>query len=577
MAKPKPPAEKKPEQPTKPAPPESVGDPRLRAEAALSVKEAARPVMPAEGHTGMAVTEEAEGAVPLTPEMREKLASLDLTRTPPEQLIDGTWWPGSGLHPPEPRTMTSPSEMVLTSAREQIRAQLASEAGIEVAASVIASWTWEEVQSATKWADAIRRRKEGTSFDGDNHEMPEHVRRAVSTSSSPPPTPEDEAKMLAARAQWRVAIATVGHPLREAVVFEGLKSGDVNYVAGAESSPDVASGLEALTEDGKQLLRLLAGKPTTDTGPCGACGQDGEDVSGEYPCPACGRPTVHDSGFMRELAAQGTPVSDEALAAYNAESLRLGRVGFDAYGEHPGPAGKWKTFDGRDIPRWTSLLAGKNDDGTPNRGGALTCERWGVAVRAAISASPEVALLGELLEVLSERVGERGGSEGAVDTLKRVIREGRVDGRAFNLGRSEGRAEVAVVLRRIVDPRDEGHLSLDGALDRVRELNALRSQLAGMRKGGEDSFDALRRLIRDAREHERSGEGVLGALASPKAFGAAFIVTEVKPERYRLAVVSHHDGHTESEVVVEEGPWSQCREERDKLLPTRLTPKAFQE
>lgn len=27
---------------------------------------------------------------------------------------------------------------------------------------------------------------------------------------------------------------------------------------------------------------------------CETCGQSGEDVGGEYPCPTCGRPRLHD-------------------------------------------------------------------------------------------------------------------------------------------------------------------------------------------------------------------------------------------------------------------------------------------
>lgn len=49
----------------------------------------------------------------------------------------------------------------------------------------------------------------------------------------------------------------------------------------------------------------------------------------------------------------------------------LGQVGFDAYGE----AGTkpWKTFDGREMPRWTAL---------EGETGVLTQERWEAAAKA---------------------------------------------------------------------------------------------------------------------------------------------------------------------------------------------------
>jgi hypothetical protein len=52
----------------------------------------------------------------------------------------------------------------------------------------------------------------------------------------------------------------------------------------------------------------------------------------------------------------------------------LGQVGFDAYGE----AGSkpWKTFDGRDMPRWSALQGDA---------GVLTQERWDAAAKAVIA------------------------------------------------------------------------------------------------------------------------------------------------------------------------------------------------
>jgi hypothetical protein len=57
-----------------------------------------------------------------------------------------------------------------------------------------------------------------------------------------------------------------------------------------------------------------------------------------------------------------------------------------------------------------------------------------------------------------------------VDSCKAPVEQAKVDGPTFNLGRSEGRADVAAELRRIIDPNDEQHLSLDGTLDIVRKL-----------------------------------------------------------------------------------------------------------
>jgi hypothetical protein len=55
-------------------------------------------------------------------------------------------------------------------------------------------------------------------------------------------------------------------------------------------------------------------------------------------------------------------------------------------------------------------------------------------------------------------------------TIEELEKQAAVDGPVFNLGRSEGRADVAVELRKIIDPNDEQHLSLDGTLDIVRKL-----------------------------------------------------------------------------------------------------------
>jgi hypothetical protein len=46
----------------------------------------------------------------------------------------------------------------------------------------------------------------------------------------------------------------------------------------------------------------------------------------------------------------------------------------------------------------------------------------------------------------------------------------KVDGEVFNLGRSEGQSDIAVMLRKIVDPEDKKHLNLTGSLKEVERL-----------------------------------------------------------------------------------------------------------
>jgi hypothetical protein len=48
----------------------------------------------------------------------------------------------------------------------------------------------------------------------------------------------------------------------------------------------------------------------------------------------------------------------------------------------------------------------------------------------------------------------------------------QTDGEVYNRGRAEGQADVAVELRKILDPHDKLHLNLTGTLKRVEELLA---------------------------------------------------------------------------------------------------------
>jgi hypothetical protein len=45
-----------------------------------------------------------------------------------------------------------------------------------------------------------------------------------------------------------------------------------------------------------------------------------------------------------------------------------------------------------------------------------------------------------------------------------------VDGETYNAGRSEGHADIAAELRKIIDPEDKKHLNLTGLLKEVERL-----------------------------------------------------------------------------------------------------------
>ena len=65
---------------------------------------------------------------------------------------------------------------------------------------------------------------------------------------------------------------------------------------------------------------------------------------------------------------------------------RLGEVGFNGYGNSPGIAGPWKTFDGREMPRY-GALAGE--------AGELTKQRWEAAAVAILNHARPFLLRGE--------------------------------------------------------------------------------------------------------------------------------------------------------------------------------------
>lgn len=71
-----------------------------------------------------------------------------------------------------------------------------------------------------------------------------------------------------------------------------------------------------------------------------------------------------------------------------ADSLRiLAREGYVGYGDEPGPAGPWKTYDGKPMPTWAQQTA----DG--NAVGALTVRRWEVGALHVLEAALGLGLL----------------------------------------------------------------------------------------------------------------------------------------------------------------------------------------
>jgi hypothetical protein len=57
------------------------------------------------------------------------------------------------------------------------------------------------------------------------------------------------------------------------------------------------------------------------------------------------------------------------------DTKTFGQIGYEAYGEMAGVHGAWKTFDGRDMPKWEALHG---------EAGELTKARWEVAAKAMI-------------------------------------------------------------------------------------------------------------------------------------------------------------------------------------------------
>lgn len=84
-----------------------------------------------------------------------------------------------------------------------------------------------------------------------------------------------------------------------------------------------------------------------------------------------------------------------------------GELGFNAYGHKPGKHGPWKTFDGRDMPRWEALQG---------EVGELTRERWETAAREILRAAG-----GALESVLLRLVEASEHGETPLEALERVL------------------------------------------------------------------------------------------------------------------------------------------------------------
>lgn len=177
----------------------------------------------------------------------------------------------------------------------------------------------------------------------------------------------------------------------------------------------------------------------------------------------------------------------------------LGRTGFEAYGAHPGPHGAWKTFDGRAIPSWTSLQAGKNDDGSPNTGGPLTCERWEVAAQAVIGA--DKARCQVLQDALKRETARADAADREAKEWQSLAGQMEKDLDALRaapptpaeLPASGWSSERARELVRAVSVVDQPYL--------LGDLLELLAPHVGETGANEGAADTLRRVLKERAEH----------------------------------------------------------------------------
>ncbi|PTL79100.1 hypothetical protein [Vitiosangium sp. GDMCC 1.1324] len=146
-----------------------------------------------------------------------------------------------------------------------------------------------------------------------------------------------------------------------------------------------------------------------------------------------------------------TPTNSTPATA--AEPTSFGQVGFDAYGNHPGPFGRWATFDGRPIPTWNEL----SDHPAGSR--ALTQERWEVAAQAIIAEHERRKAVGRSGKGL--KAGEFTITVEAAEAEATMSRlEGRADSLVATLGTAVSLLEKLDPPRATVDtlnisPNDE--------------------------------------------------------------------------------------------------------------------------
>jgi hypothetical protein len=179
---------------------------------------------------------------------------------------------------------------------------------------------------------------------------------------------------------------------------------------------------------------------------------------------------------LDQAVKQHAPLFAEALARYigGAEDQALeyraiAERAFDAYNEH-GPT-PWLTFDGRPVPRWDGITEAVR-------------EKWIAAVNACVSAE----------------VHRRRAAVTALEDLQKAFeREASTDGPVFNRGRSEGRADVAALLRMAL-PGAAEKLNLDAQVKLVADFKMRVAELVDWLKRGvmltENEVDRLAELLR---------------------------------------------------------------------------------
>lgn len=159
---------------------------------------------------------------------------------------------------------------------------------------------------------------------------------------------------------------------------------------------------------------------------------------------------------LDQAVKQHAPLFAEALARYiggaedqTLEYRAIAERAFNAYNEHvpetvfPGSTEvrPWHTFDGRPVPRWDAITEAVR-------------EKWIAAVKACVSAE----------------VHRRRAAVTALEDLQKAFeREASTDGPVFNRGRSEGRADVAALLRMAL-PGAAEKLNIDAQVKLVADF-----------------------------------------------------------------------------------------------------------